>query len=576
MDEQPIRYGSDVVADILTRLDIRYASLNPGASFRGIHESIVAAGTPQPITCLFEGTAVAIAHGYAKATSRPMAVLVHNLVGLQHASMGIFNAFSDGVPMVIIGGAGPADRTRRRPWIDWVHTTANQGLVVRPYVKWDTQPVSVDELPEVFSRAHRLATSGIPGPCYVAVDADLQERTLDRVPDLDHVRPRRSAPLTVPDQVLEEFADALASAERPVMVVDHSGRSEAAYLATIEIAEHLAVPVVDLGGRHSFPNTHWADLTFDRIPLLSSADLVFCVDPRDTTWATTTVNQNDRGWNDVMAPDARLMVMSLNDLAIRSFIEREAAVPSDDYVTADSEAALPRLAEMISELPRGPEDRRAWIRERSAALRAEGRAAGTASGQLSEGAAIAAVHDAVSTGPWQLAFAGFRPWVRRTWDLDRWNAHLGGSGGAGLGYGPGAAVGAALAHVDSDTLVVTIQPDGDLMYDPTALWTAAHHSIPLLMVVVDNGTYSADRIHQARMAELRSGRSTSVAHIGVDFDEPSIDITGLANALGVRAWSIGSPDELGTLAEAAQFVRREHLPAVVSVRTPKPSVSGLG
>ena len=175
-------YGSDVVAEILSRLNLRYASLNPGASFRGIHESIVAKGSPEPITCLFEGTAVSVAHGYAKASGEPMAVLVHNLVGLQHASMGIFNAFSDGVPMVIVGGAGPTDRTRRRPWIDWVHTPASQGLVVRPYVKWDAQPVSVDEFPQVFARAHQVATSGIPGPTYVAVDADLQERRLDAPP----------------------------------------------------------------------------------------------------------------------------------------------------------------------------------------------------------------------------------------------------------------------------------------------------------------------------------------------------------------------------------------------------------
>ena len=382
--------------------------------------------------------------------------------------------------------------------------------------------------------------------------------------------------MTVPDEVLSDFADILAAATSPVILVDHSGRSESAYQATIDIAEHLAIPVVDLGGRHSFPNTHWADLTFDRVSLLQSADVVLCVDPRDTTWATSTINQEDRGWTPLMSPEARLLVISLNELAVRSFIEREAVVASDDYVTADSAVALPTLARMVRALQGATDERRARLRDRSTALRSEMCSHPQSNGSLSEGHAVAAVHEAVSTAPWQLAFAGFRPWVRRTWKLDRWNAHLGGSGGAGLGYGPGAAVGAALAQRDSDTMVVTIQPDGDLMYDPTALWTAAHHALPLLMVVIDNGTYGADRIHQARMASLREGRSADVAHIGVDFDDPGIDIAGLAEAQGVRSWTVDTPDQLTMLQAATTYVREERLPAVVSMRTPKPSVSGLG
>ena len=578
MSDGSTTYGSDVVVDIMARLGLKYASLNPGASFRGIHESMVHAGSPEPITCLFEGTAVAIAHGYAKATGKPMAVLLHNLVGLQHASMGIFNAYSDAVPMVVIGGAGPVDRSRRRPWIDWVHTPANQGLAVRPFVKWDSQPVAVAEFPEVFSRAFQIASSGIPGPTYVAVDSVLQEHALGdgECPDLDGVKPRVSPSLTVPDDVLREVANHLAAAERPVILVDHTGRSEAAYQATLEIAEHLAIPVVDLGGRHSFPNNHWADLTFDRVELLKSADVVLCLDPRDTTWATTTINQEDRGWNSVMPHGARLIVISLNELAVTSFIEREAALAIDDHITADTAAALPRLAEMILSGPSGSGERRRQLASRSAELREKMKHVEDGTDVLSEGQAVAAVYGAISDGPWQLAFAGFRPWVRRTWVLDRWNAHLGGSGGAGLGYGPGAAVGAALGHKGSDTLVVTIQPDGDLLYDPTALWTAAHHEIPLLMVVIDNGTYTADRIHQARMARMRGGRSIDVAHIGVDFDSPRIDIAQLAESQGVMAWTVATPDELSKLTSAVSYIRESGKPAVVVMKSPPASVSGLG
>lgn len=574
--EEPLEYGSDVVTAILRRLDLRYVTLNPGASFRGIHESLVAAGGPEPITCLFEGSGVAIAHGYAKAAGRPMAVLIHNLVGLQHASMGLFNAFSDGVPMVAVGGSGPADHTRRRPWIDWVHTPSMQSLVVRPFVKWDSQPVSLAELPETFSRAYQLATSGIPGPTYVAVDAMLQESKLEEAISLDGVIPRTSPHLTVSDDRLRAFAAALAGAEMPLILVDHSGRSEAAYEATITIAEHLAAPVVDLGGRHSFPNTHWADATFDRVDLLRQADVVLCVDPRDTRWATTMIDQKDRGFDPLMRSDARLLVLSMNELAHRSFIERESVVPTDDHVTAHSELALVRLAELVTAGLRGPEDRRRWLEGRSAELRDRLSEFQISQDSLTEGHALASVHAAIDDGPWQLAFAGFRQWVRRTWKLDRWNAHLGGSGGAGLGYGPGAAVGAGLAHRGDDTLVVTVQPDGDMLYDATALWTAAHHRIPLLMVVIDNGTYGADRIHQARMAQWRNGRSAAVAHVGVDFDDPAIDIAALARSQGVEAWTVHRPEDLHLIRRAVTYVREEGLPAVVSLRTPKPEASGLG
>lgn len=571
-----IEYGSDVVVDILRRLDIEYATLNPGASFRGIHESLVAMAGPEPITCLFEGVNVSIAHGYAKAAGRPMAAIVHNLVGLQHASMGIFNAFSDGAPMLVIGGSGPTDHTRRRPWIDWVHTPSMQGLVVRPYVKWDSQPVSLAELPETFLRAHQLATSGINGPTYVAVDALIQEEAVSDPPDLSFVRPRRHPRLTAPDADLEEFADILCAAEMPVIVVDHSGRSESAYRATIEIAEHLAAPVIDMGGRHSFPNDHWADLTLDRRRVLSRADAVFCVDPRDTRWVTAVIDQETRGWTSLLQPTAELLVMSLNELAHRSFIEREPVVATDHHLTADSAVALPRLAELITARTVDSAHRRGWLESANAEARSLARAPSAFGDGMTEGRALSAVHDALRGHQWQLAFPGFRDWVRRTWNLDRWNAHLGGSGGAGLGYGPGAAVGAALAHRTDETLVVTIQPDGDFLYSPTALWTAAHHRLPLLTVIVDNGTYGADRIHQARMAEWRNGRSADRIEVGVDFDDPAIDIAGLARAQGVESWVVAEPEDFHLFERAVSYVSDERLPAVVAVQVPKPRVSGLG
>jgi benzoylformate decarboxylase/acetolactate synthase-1/2/3 large subunit len=180
------------------------------------------------------------------------------------------------------------------------------------------------------------------------------------------------------------------------------------------------------------------------------------------------------------------------------------------------------------------------------------------------------------TGPWQLAFPSFRGIARRTWEMDQYAAHLGGSGGAGLAYGPAATVGAALARKDDDTLVVGLQPDGDLLYAPMALWTAAHHELPLLMVVENNKSYGADRLHQARIGRLRN-RSEDKVSVGIDLEDPAVDIAGLTRAQGVRSWSVGQRAGLEeTLAEAVSFVRDKQQPGVVVVDVERPERAGLG
>src|SRR3974390_2262652 len=138
-------FGSDVVADPLRALDIPYIALLPGASYRGLHDSLVnhlGNTKPQMLLCLHEESAVAIAHGYAKVTGRAMAAAVHSNVGLLHAAMAVFNAWCGRMPMVILGATGPVDAAKRRPWIVWIHTARDQGAIIRTYTKWDDQPAS--------------------------------------------------------------------------------------------------------------------------------------------------------------------------------------------------------------------------------------------------------------------------------------------------------------------------------------------------------------------------------------------------------------------------------------------------
>src|SRR5690349_2251889 len=170
-------WGSDAIAAMLRALDIPYLALNPGSSFRGLHDSIVnylGNERPQMLLVLHEEHAVAIAHGYAKVAEKPLAAIVHSNVGLMHASMAIYNAWCDRVPVLVYGATGPVDAAKRRPWIDWLHTSQDQGALVRSFVKWDAQPASIEAAREAMLRANQISRSSPKGPTYVCFDSAIQ------------------------------------------------------------------------------------------------------------------------------------------------------------------------------------------------------------------------------------------------------------------------------------------------------------------------------------------------------------------------------------------------------------------
>ena len=180
-------FGSDTMADALRALDLTYVALNPGASYRGLHDSIVnhlGNRNPEMLVCLHEEAAIAIAHGYAKVCERPMAAIVHSNVGLMHASMAIFNAWCDRAP-----GLSYWVQRVRLPRINagrgltWIHTTADQAALVRNFTKWDNQPGSVTACVEAILRAGMIARTPPYGPVYVCFDAALQEQAFDRDSD---------------------------------------------------------------------------------------------------------------------------------------------------------------------------------------------------------------------------------------------------------------------------------------------------------------------------------------------------------------------------------------------------------
>ena len=575
----PPTYGSDLIVAVLRSLGIEYAALNPGATFRGLHDSIVNYGgnrRPELIQCGHEEIAVAMAHGYAKASGRPMAAIVHDLVGLQHGSMAIFNAWCDRVPLLVLGGTGPMAVEERRPWIDWIHTALVAGQAVRDYVKWDDQPASLASIPEALLRAYRIAVTEPCGPIYVCFDAALQEMRMPApVPLPEVARHLPPARLQADDAALDEAAALLVAAERPVVIAEYVGRHPGAVAPLVELAEQLAAPVIDLyaHGRGNFPNTHPLDLTGAEGELLAEADVVLGLDVRDLYGALSRVDRVTRRSEPVVPPTARVVHVTLDDLAIRSWAaDYQRITPVDLPILADTALALPALLERVRRLVRDGESRRVRRDRLTVKHHALRQAARTGAERawhdvpISPARLAAEVWEAVKDEDWLLVCSALGAWPRQLWDWDRPDRYLGYSGGAGLGYGPGASLGAALAHRDDACLCVALQPDGDLLYTPQALWTAAHHAIPLLMIVCNNRTYGNDEVHQEVIARAR-GRPVENRVIGIRLDDPPVDYAAMARSFGVHGEGpIEAPPQIGpALARAVHRLRVDRQPVLVEV-----------
>jgi acetolactate synthase-1/2/3 large subunit len=256
------RWASDVIVDLMHEYGFPYAALNPGASYRGLHDSMVNYGGNRPVMmlCQHEETAVQIAHGYAKASGKPMIAILHNLVGLLHANMAVYYAYADRAPVFIIGATGPMDETKRRPRIDWIHSALVQGEAVRAYTKWDYQPTVIDGVPESFARAYSVMMTEPRGPIYMCYDAWLQEQPLAH----DVSIPKN---LSVPSAIaadpaaLERAADMLIAAKRPAIIAEYVGREPAGFHALVELAQTLGAPVYDVNARLNFPSRHPLNLS---------------------------------------------------------------------------------------------------------------------------------------------------------------------------------------------------------------------------------------------------------------------------------------------------------------------------
>ena len=583
METAPV-YGSDLVIDLLRAVGIEYVALNPGATYRGLHDSLVNYGSnraPELILTTHEEIAVAMAHGYAKARGAPMAAVVHDIVGLQHASMAIFNAFCDRAPILVLGATGPMDATRRRPWIDWIHTALVQGTQVRDYVKLDDQPASIAALPEAFLRAWRVARTQPMGPVYLCLDAGLQEQALERpivLPDAMRFEPA-AGPHADP-RALDEAARRLAEAHFPVIVVESLGRRPEATGPLCRLAELLAAPLIDLAaesqGRPSVPAEHPLDMTDARDEAIREADVLLAL---DVSSFLSVLGETDRTTREIRLLNERtqIIAVSLDDYAFRSWAHTfQSLAPIDLPIAADAGLVLPALVVAVEE--RLTRDRAAAgrlaraerIQARHAALRAEARNGVTlerSARPLAPSVLAAEVWEVIKGEDWVLANGTGKGWARRLWDW-RPERSYGGSGGAGLGYGLPAALGVALAHRGSGKVCVNLQADGDLLYVVSALYTAAHHRLPLLTVMFNNRTYGNDEAHQEAVAKAR-GRPVEQKVVGIRIDDPAPDFARIAQGFGV--WAEGPIETAAAvgpaLRRALRVVKDEGRPALVDVIT---------
>lgn len=577
------QYGSDVVVDLLKAFDVEYVSLNPGATFRGLHDSLVNYGgnhRPEIITCTHEESAVALAHGYARAKGKPMASAVHNIVGLQHATMAIYNAWCDRAPVIVMGGTGPMDTANRRPWIDWVHTALVQGNIVRDFVKWDDQPGSVAAVPESFIRAYRLATTPPMGPVYICYDSDVQEKKLNgEVPFSSLDRYPAALPIQAPEEGFATTVRWLLESQAPVIVADWVGRGEAGFQALAELAELLAIPVFDQNGRLNFSASHPLNLTGMEEKVLGRTDLLLVLDVPDLEGATSKRAQEKgrRRAIPLLSPKAKIVNVGLDELMVRSWSHdfnklREA----DLSMLADTSVFLPELVRRIKGEIKALEKKASDIEKRRtewsklSAEREETRKQQTQihwdDKPISANRLYTEVANVLKNEDWVLTHATSSGREKFFLRPTKFNQALGKYKGGGLGYGLPASLGAALAHRGSGKLCVDLQPDGDLLFTVSSLWTAAHHKIPLLIIVFNNRAYYNDEEHQERMALLR-GRPVENKVIGIRIEEPNVDFGAMARTYGV--WGVGPitepKDITKALREAIKVVKEEGKPALVDV-----------
>jgi len=584
----PGKPGSDYMVDVIKTLDIKYVPANCASSYRAIHESLIDYGgnkMPEFLTCMHEESAVGMAQGYFKIAGKPLMTLVHGTVGLQHATMGIYNAWCDRVPVIIMGG-NDLDAAHRPPGVPTFHSAQDINALVRDFTKWDDTPVSLQHFGQSFVRAYKIAMTPPYGPVMISLDAGLQQEPVkEHGPALYIPRYVAESPPAGDPNAVREAAKLLANAQNPVIVVDRSARTPNGVRLLVQLAELLQAKVIDQQNRMNFPTTHYLNAQPGAV---SGADVIIGLELSDY-WATVNA-YTDNGENDGVGanatrikPDTKLISISSVDLLTKANYQDFQRFQTIDVAMAgDAETTLPSLIEAIkSEIPN---DRKAAIDKRGEAAR---KAFADYQARTRQAAAIAwdtspistarlsmEIYGAIKDLDWSLVASegNVSNWPNRLWPMEKHHQWIGRSGGYGVGYGAPASVGAALANRDiGGRFSVSIQSDGDLMYAPGVLWTAARHKIPLLAVMHNNRGYHQELMHVQRLSTFRdrvANIGNDLGPIGTSIMNPDIEYHKLAESMGWWAKGpIKDPALLGPAIKEAVEVVKSGQPALVNVWT---------
>jgi len=576
------RTGSDFMVDILKALGIEYVCAVAGSSFRALHESVINYGgnkNPEFLTCLHEESSVAMAHGFAKIEGKPLCMFAHGTVGLQHAAMAIYNAYCDRVPVYMLIGNNLDVTTRSPVYGEWAHSVQDAAAMVREFTKWDDQPISLQHFAESAVRAYKIAMTPPMAPVLLVADSELQENPIREGARSSIPKVTLPSPPMGDSGAVREAARMLVQAENPLIVVDRTARTQAGIDRVVELAEALQAPVIDMNGRMNFPTRHPLNQSSRRGAVVANADVILGLEATDFWSAVNTFHdQVRRSSRSIMKPDAKLISITAGDLYTKSnYQEFNRFTEVDLAMAADAEATLPALIEEVKR--QITPERKGVFQDRRAKLAAahqkaleatrEEAAYGWDASPISTARVSAELWAQIKNEDWSCVsiLQHFSWWPIRLWDFGKNYQFLGRQGGGGVGYNAPATVGAALANRKYGRLSVSIQDDGDFLFSPTVMWTAAHHRIPLLSIMHNNRAYHEELMHVQRMAD-RHNRGIDRAGIGTTFTDPNMDFAKMAQSMGVYAEGpIENPRDLGPALKRAIAVVKRGEPALLDVVT---------
>ncbi|MDW6003384.1 thiamine pyrophosphate-binding protein [Vibrio mangrovi] len=530
-DNSVQRYGSDVIVDLIKAYGIKHVFFNPGATIRGLEDSLLHDNDITLVLCMHEESAVAMAHGYAKVTGFPAVVLLHANVGLLNATMGIFNAYVDRIPMLIINGLGPTAIEERRPWIDWIHTNTSQASITKDYVRWYDQPTTLVSTVQSVERALLLTQAKPSYPTLVAIDSSIQEQPTKLEftfnPGKELISPQAS------NEIIHKLSSLILEADFPLFIGNTLGRYDDAVRITTKVCESLSIPFIDLGGAYNFPSRSCMNITNDYRFYLEQADLIIALECSDLQ--SVLFEHENNNSKPIFNTEAGIVKIGINDFFVNSevcdyFELQNTCLNIVGEITTSLELLCERLNANLSPVHLGKTETRKKIICNHTRFKHPDLEQTTLSVILESFWNVIRDKDWILVNEPSIKYGKI---IRQIWDFDDKHIHLGNSGGCGLGYGVGASIGAAFGIEDPDIIILSMIGDGDLNFSPSTLWTASHYNLPIIFIVVNNNGYDNTKMHSKFISNTR-GRNTYSDFTGNEFDSPKVNYKALSDAYGIE------------------------------------------